>query len=110
MAKAELQILVCANVRGPERAKPSCGGGRGGLELYRRLKDVVRERGLRDRILVTRTDCLRRCSHGAVVTVWPANHTYARVALDDVEEILDHALGGEPGPLPRLEIPDGDWE
>ena len=110
MPKAELQILICTNERESDHPKPSCGGLHDGMDLYRRFKDVVRARGLRESVLVTRTGCLHRCSHGAVVSVWPANHTYARVEVADVEELLEHEVSGAPEAIPRLAIADGDWE
>lgn len=107
MPVPELQILVCVNDRGEESSRASCGQ-RGGLALYQRLKDLTRERGLRDRVLVTRTGCLRHCSRGATVVVWPAQHWYGGVAPGDAAELLEAALEGRF--IERLRMPPGPWE
>ncbi len=108
MPKPEIQILVCVNERPPDARKPSCGP-RGGLEVYRRFKDGVRARGIRDRVMVVRTGCLKHCSQGITVSVWPLNLWYRRVTLDDVDEILDRSvLAGEE--ISRLCMPDIPWE
>lgn len=108
MAKPEIQILVCVNERDQTARKPSCAP-RGALEVYRRFKDVVRARGIRDRVMVVRTGCLKHCSRGIAVNIWPANTWYRRVKLDDVEEIVDRTvIGGEE--IERLQMPDIPWE
>ncbi|MFQ5349948.1 MAG: ferredoxin [Thermoanaerobaculia bacterium] len=109
MPTPEIQILVCANERPPGARKPSCGP-RGGLEVYRRFKDRVRELGIRDRVMVNRTGCLKHCSQGITVAVWPWNLWYRRVTLDDVDEILERTVLGEGGVIERLRMPDIPWE
>jgi (2Fe-2S) ferredoxin len=105
--KPSLQVLVCVNDRGETAAKPSCGP-RGSLELYRALKERVRERGLRERVLVTRTGCLRHCSRGPTVACWPSNLWHGGVELGDVDDLLDRLLAGEE--LEQRRMPPGDWE
>ncbi len=108
MPKPQIQILVCVNERPPDAEKPSCGP-RGGLEVYRRVKDVVRARGLRDRVMVVRTGCLKHCSRGITVAVWPHGFWYQGVTSDDIEEIVERsaAQGQE---VERLRMPDIPWE
>lgn len=108
MSKPETQILVCTNERPPGAKKPSCGPD-GALEVYRRFKDTVRARGIRDRVMVVRTGCLKHCSQGITVNIWPSNTWYRRVTLDDVDEIVDRTvIGGEE--VERLRMPDIPWE
>lgn len=107
MPRPEIQILVCVNERSSDARKPSCAP-RGGLELYRRFKDRVKELGLRDRVMVNRTGCLKHCSRGITVAVQPANLWYSTVSLDDVEEILSASLEGRE--VGRLRMPDIPWE
>jgi (2Fe-2S) ferredoxin len=102
-----IHVLVCTNERGPDAPKPSCAP-RGSLTLYDRFRDVVKARGLRDAVLVTRTGCLKHCSRGPTVVVWPANHWYGAVALEDVEPLLDAELAG--GELVARRMPPGPWE
>ena len=110
MPTPKVQILVCANERPPDSSKPSCGP-RGGDELYRGFKDRVRERGVRDEVIVTRTGCLKHCSQGITVGVWPYNLWYRRVTLADVEEILRTTVLGGGGAVERLRMPeDAPWE
>jgi len=105
-----VQILVCANERPPGASKPSCGP-RGGDELYRRFKDRVRELGVRDEVIVTRTGCLKHCSYGITVGVWPYNLWYRGVTGDDVEEILQTTVLGDGTAVERLLMPaDAPWE
>ena len=104
MPYPEVQILVCTNDRGPEAEKPSCAQ-RGGLEVYRRFKDAIRERGLRDTVIVTRTGCLKRCSQGITVGVWPWNVWYRGVTIEDVGEILDTTALGGGRVVGRLRLP-----
>jgi (2Fe-2S) ferredoxin len=108
MPAPEVQILVCLNERPPNSPKASCAP-RGALAVYNRFKDHVRELALRDRVIVTRTGCLRHCSRGVTVVIWPHNLWYGGVTADDVEEIVAATvLGGRE--VERLRMPDGPWE
>ena len=102
-----LQILVCTNERASDSGRACCAA-RGSLELYRALKDLVRARGLRDEVLVTRTGCLRHCSRGATVVVWPGNLWHGAVEAGDAADLLDAALAGHA--LERRPMPPGPWE
>lgn len=107
MPRPDVHLLVCTNDRSPADGRASCQP-RGGLTLYQRLKDLVRERGLRDRVLVTRTGCLRHCSRGPVVAGWPGNLWCGGVNPEDAGALLDATLAGE---VPeRLAMPPGPWE
>lgn len=107
MPKPEIQILVCCNERGADATKPSCAP-RGALEVYRAFKDRVRARGVRDQVMVVRTGCLKHCSQGTAVNVWPPNHWYRGVTRDDVDAVVDAALAGTE--VERLRMPDIPWE
>lgn len=108
MPKPRIQILVCTNERPSDARKPSCGP-RGALAVYRRFKDGVRARGIRDDVMVVRTGCLKHCSRGITVNIWPKNFWYHGVTLEDVDEILEQSViaGRE---VDRLRMPDIPWE
>ena len=108
MGRPERQILVCVNERPPGNPKGSCGE-KNSRALFDRLKDMLRERGLDERVMVNRTYCLKHCSRGPVVAVQPDNVWYAGVAESDLVEICDvHTEGGPP--IERLSMPDIPWE
>lgn len=109
MPKPQVQILVCTNERPPEGPKPSCGP-RGSMEVYHRFKDRVKELGIRDQVMVVRTGCLKHCSQGITVAVWPYNLWYRGVRVEDVEEILQTTVLGEGREVERLRMPDIKWE
>ena len=108
MPKPQHQILVCLNSR-PPGSRKSCCADKGAEALYDRLKDMVRERGLRDTVMVNRTGCLKHCSHGITVAIQPDNVWYAGVTEADLEEICASQV--ETGrPVERLLMPDIPWE
>jgi len=115
MAKPEVQILVCLNERPADAPKPCCAL-RGSLAVYHRFKDRVKELGLRDRVMVNRTGCLKHCSRGITVAIQPENLWYAGVTPGDVDEILEVSvlgpLSGMEGSheVERLRMPDIPWE
>ena len=108
MAKPQRQILVCLNVRPPDNPKGSCGA-KGSEDVLNRLKAMIAERGMKDRVMVNGTRCLKHCSQGITVAVQPDNVWYAHVQLEDLEEICAKHL--EVGlPIERLLMPDIPWE
>ena len=108
MPKPERQVLVCTNTRPPGNPKGSCGE-KGSEAVVDRLKAMVKERGLDNRVIVNRTSCLKHCSRGITVAVQPDNVWYAGVRLEDLEEVCSsHLEAGRP--LPRLLMPDIPWE
>ncbi|MEE8278302.1 MAG: (2Fe-2S) ferredoxin domain-containing protein, partial [Thermoanaerobaculia bacterium] len=60
--------------------------------------------------MVTRTGCLKHCSRGITVGIWPYNVWYSRVTLDDVDEILQETVIGQGREVARLRMPDIPWE
>jgi (2Fe-2S) ferredoxin len=107
MPNPRFQILVCLNERPPDAPKPSCAH-RGSLAVYNHFRDRARDLGLRDSVMVTRTGCLKHCSQGITVAVWPQNHWYRAVTVDDVDDILTSAASGQE--VERLRMPDIPWE
>lgn len=108
MAKPERHVLVCLNTRPPGNPKGSCGE-KGSQQVFERLKAMVKERGLGDRIIVNSTSCLKHCSRGITLAVYPENVWYAGVAVEDLDEICTaHLEGGRI--VERLLMPDIPWE
>ena len=89
-------MLVCLNSRPPGNPKGCCAE-KGAEALYDRLKAMVKERGLSERVIVSRTSCLKHCSRGITMAVYPENVWYAGVQESDLPEILQsHILNGVP--------------
>jgi (2Fe-2S) ferredoxin len=108
MPKPRAQILVCLNERPPGAPKPSCAP-KNALAVYHRFKDRIRELGMREEVMVTRTGCLKHCSQGLTVAIQPHNLWYREVTVEDVDEILETTVqGGRP--VERLAMPDMPWE
>jgi (2Fe-2S) ferredoxin len=108
LPKPQRQILVCLNAR-PPGSRKGCCADKGSEALYEGLKDRVRERGLRDRVMVTRTGCLKHCSRGITVVVQPDNVFYAGVTEADLDTICaSHLEAGQP--VLELLMPDIPWE
>lgn len=102
-------LLICSNNRGPSHPRGSCGE-KGGEKLVGLMKDLIRESGLKDTVLVSRTGCLKHCSLGVTAAVYPENTWYQGVAEADLREICEsHLKAGEP--VARLLMPeDAPWE
>ncbi|PYQ14696.1 MAG: ferredoxin [Acidobacteria bacterium] len=108
MPRPERHVLVCLNVRPPGNPKGCCGE-KGSEAVFDTLKAMVKERGLGDRIIVSRTNCLKHCSRGVTLAVYPENVWYAGVRTADLEEIFQaHLREGQP--VQRLLMPDIPWE
>jgi (2Fe-2S) ferredoxin len=108
MPKPQRHVLVCTNARPPGNPKGSCAQ-KGSETLVDELKAMVKERGLGSRVIVNRTSCLKHCSRGITVAVYPENVWYAGVKGSDLAELCEsHLERGEP--LARLFMPDIPWE
>lgn len=108
MAKPTHHVLVCLNTRSPDNPKGSCAG-KGSERLFERLKGMVQERGLKGRVIVSRTSCLKHCSRGITMAVYPDNVWYGGVVETDLDEICDSHLD-QGRPVGRLLMPDIPWE
>ena len=109
MPRPMRHLLICSNNRGPGHPRGSCGE-KGGEALVGRMKDLIRESGLKETVLVSRTGCLKHCSLGVTAAVYPENIWYQRVGEADLQEICEsHLKGGTP--VTRLLMPeDAPWE
>ena len=108
MPKPVRHVLVCLNARPPGNPKGSCGE-KGAEAVYDRLKGLVKDSDLREQVIVNRTSCLKHCSRGVTIAVYPENVWYAGVTTADVDEIVEqHLRQGQP--VTRLDMPDIPWE
>ncbi len=99
MTRVSHHLLLCAT---PTKAlccpDPAAGAASWGL-----LKRLVRELGLEDParpegvVLRTKADCLRICTGGPVLLIWPEGTVYGGVTPERIEPILrEHVIGGRP--------------
>lgn len=95
-------VFWCGHER--EDTKPSCAA-RGSMDIGQKLKQAMRDRGLRDEVAVTKSGCLGQCSVGPAMIVYPEGTWYRVPRVEDAMEILDkHLENGEV--VERLVIRD----
>ena len=83
-------VFVCVNQREPgERV---CCAGNGGAELHARLKEMIKERGLRGRIRVSKSGCMDRCEEGPNIMVFPDGVWYSHVTGPDLDGIVEQLI------------------
>lgn len=92
-------LLLCAT---PTRAV-CCPDPALGAASWETLKRLVRELGLEDPsrpgglVLRSKADCLRLCSDGPVLLIWPEGVVYGEASPERIERIVrEHVIGGTP--------------
>jgi (2Fe-2S) ferredoxin len=92
-------LLLCAT---PTKAL-CCPDPALGAASWDALKRLVRQWGLEDPgrpegiVLRTKADCLRLCTEGPVLLVWPDGCVYGGVTPQRIERILhQHVIKGQP--------------
>lgn len=86
MDKTQYHILVCASFRTSGEPK-GVRYKKGAAEHLAYLENEIMDRGLD--ASVCSTGCLKQCTNGPVVVVYPENHWYGNV---DCEEAIDGIL------------------
>lgn len=82
-------ILTCGGT--------SCLSIGGELPTYQMFRDAVRQMGLEDEVEVVNVGCMRMCSEGPLVALYPGGVLYTRVKTEeDVRAILEAALSDSP--------------
>jgi (2Fe-2S) ferredoxin len=101
LSKFQHHVFVCVNER-PAGGKPACGGdgaapGPGKLLLERLTAGLLERPSLWARVAVTPCGCLGPCFDGPAMVIYPEAIWYAKVAPEDVAEILEsHLERGRP--------------
>ena len=95
MPHFERHIFVCENERAADHPRGCCSA-KGSREVRARLKRLIHEHGLQDRMRANQSGCLDQCERGVTVVVYPEGVWYGGVTVDDVDEIFHrHLVNGE---------------
>lgn len=86
----ERHAFVCVNAESCARDGPA-------EAIFRRMKDALKEAGLKESLRVNKSGCLGQCGHGPMLVVYPEGVWYSHVTEADAKRIWDeHLLGGRP--------------
>ena len=77
-----------------------CGGtgclSSSSRDLLERLKSLIKEKGLEDKVTANIVGCFGFCSQGPFVKIFPEETLYTKVKVEDAEEIIEKdIIGGE---------------
>ncbi len=83
----------------PEKAIYVCTGSkcgkRGGKDICKELKHLIKDAHLQDTVEVIKVECTDRCKFAPVLSIQPANVWLCEASEDDANKILEIALGKE---------------
>ena len=89
-------LFVCINRRGEDNPKGCCAA-KDSEEVYKALKEEIAARGLAKlEARVCTSSCLDQCDTGVTVLVEPDHFFYGGVTVEDVSEIVDGLVTGQP--------------
>lgn len=81
----------------------------GGDDVYRELKQAVKDADLKGLCRVNQAGCMNQCGHGPMVVVYPDDVWYARVSRRTARQIVaEHLVRGRPVDAARHRAPPGD--
>jgi (2Fe-2S) ferredoxin len=96
MPLPEKHVFVCTNTR-PENDHRGCCLAKAAGTVRDLFKELVVEKGLKEKVRVNSSNCLGQCEHGPVVVIYPDGTWYRHVKPEDVEKIVDsHLIRGVP--------------
>ena len=83
-----------------KRAIVVCGGtgclSSDSADLLKRLQELIKEKGLEEKVTANIVGCFGFCSQGPFVKIFPEETLYTKVKVSDAEEIIEKdILGGE---------------
>ena len=84
----------------PDRHVFVCSHGKSCAErdsdrVYAEFRRLLKDSGLKPRVMVTGCGSIGFCDRGVAVAIYPEQVWYSRVTIDDVQEIWDqHVVGG----------------
>ncbi|MSQ01800.1 MAG: (2Fe-2S) ferredoxin domain-containing protein [Myxococcales bacterium] len=89
------QLLVCTNARDPSTGKSSCGQN-GAQPILEYLKKTVKERGLKGKVIVTKTGCLDICPDDGCIVGFQPEAEFFRVActIEEADAVLTRLTAG----------------
>ena len=91
MQKPE-SMFMAKKAAAPTRVIAVCAGractDRKSKKLRKRLKGLIRDQDLQDRLKVKKTECLGKCGDGPVVEVRPGHGEYTRVTPKKAGKLL----------------------
>lgn len=85
-------VFVCTHER-TDGSRVSCGP-RGGVELRQRLKQLVKEHGLSDRIRISASGCMDLCEEGPNLMAFPDNRWVCGASPDEAETLFEQIREG----------------
>ena len=81
---------------GGKRSVVICGGtgclSSESAEILAKFEEIVKEKGLEDKVSVNKVGCFGFCSQGPFVKIFPEDTLYHGVKVSDVEEIVEEDL------------------
>lgn len=96
MKRYEKHIFVCENKR-PADDPRGCCSAKGSIEIKAKMKERVKQLGLKPIVRVNSSGCLDACEFGPSIVVYPEEIWYSHVTIDDVEEIIQsHIINNKP--------------
>lgn len=63
-------------------------GKRGGKEMCKELKDLIKDKGMKDEVEIIKTECTDRCKYAPILSVQPANVWLKEYSEKDAARIL----------------------
>ena len=86
MDKPDYHFFVCASFRVSGEAQGVCSK-KGAVNLIQYLESEIIDRGLNG--AVSSTGCLKMCTKGPVMMLYPAGLTFGEVTEAKIDEIMD---------------------
>ncbi|NES81549.1 MAG: (2Fe-2S) ferredoxin domain-containing protein [Moorea sp. SIO2B7] len=84
--KKKASILVCQ--------KSSCRK-RGGTAVCQMLEESLRDRGLREKVKIKTTGCLKQCKKGPNLVMMPDKARYSNVRPQQIPALIDKHIAGK---------------
>ncbi len=73
-----------------------------------KLKEKIKEMGLKKSIRINKSGCLGQCGFGPMVVVYPEGNWYCQVSKHDIDEIIEKDLIGDKVVKQLVYIPEKD--